>query len=314
MTQAPTRKSHVRSAMTMLAIRVDYNHLESAFLLSSSMVLVLGMVFASQGFPQGSMSYNALVVLTAALVVGSAGAFIVLLVFEVFRSVKFAAIHNLARLAEEDAVEAALLERFSRRRSTTPSGSSVDYVSPRRSSNLSQGSLRTTGSQVARRRSSIAERFKFQVATPSSLSMPSTLYGEGTEGVGDSEARGGLGTFDMIPGHGASSVRGTASGEPRGHGDVNSSPGREGHAGEQALAFSSESVVWVRSAGLASPRVAAQAQSMAGRSQGSASGTSGGRGPPSPRNVASLSGVSDARSARVMSMTRISFVTVKAEK
>jgi hypothetical protein len=26
-TQAPTRKSHVRSAMTMLAIRVDYNHL-----------------------------------------------------------------------------------------------------------------------------------------------------------------------------------------------------------------------------------------------------------------------------------------------
>jgi hypothetical protein len=61
---------------------------ESAFLLSSSMVLVLGMVFASQGFPPGSMSYNALVVLTAALVVGSAGAFIVLLVFEVFRSVK----------------------------------------------------------------------------------------------------------------------------------------------------------------------------------------------------------------------------------
>ncbi len=188
----------------------------------------------------------------------------------------------------------------------------MDYVSPRRSSNLSQGSLRTTGSQVARRRSSIAERFKFQVATPSSLSVPSTLY----EGVGDSEARGGLGTFDMIPGHGASSVRGTASGEPRGHGDLNSSPGREGHGGEQALAFSSESVVWVRSAGLASPRVAAQAQSMAGRSQGSAntSGTSGRGGAPSPRNVASLSAVSDARSARVMSMTRISFVTVKAEK
>lgn len=61
---------------------------ESAFLLASVAVLVLGMVFASKGFAPGSVGYIVLIVVTAALIVCSAGAFIVLLVFEVFRSIK----------------------------------------------------------------------------------------------------------------------------------------------------------------------------------------------------------------------------------
>ena len=61
---------------------------ESAFLLSAAVVLMLGMVFASKGFTPSSVGYKIFVVLTAALIVGSAGAFIALFVFEMLRTVK----------------------------------------------------------------------------------------------------------------------------------------------------------------------------------------------------------------------------------
>jgi hypothetical protein len=61
---------------------------ESAFLLSSMAVLMLGMVFASHGLHPGSVGYVLMNIVAAVIIVGSTGTFVVLLVFEVYRSVK----------------------------------------------------------------------------------------------------------------------------------------------------------------------------------------------------------------------------------
>ncbi len=56
---------------------------ESAFLITSILVLVLGMVFASKGFRPGSVGYILLNIVAAVVIVGSTGAFAILLGFEV---------------------------------------------------------------------------------------------------------------------------------------------------------------------------------------------------------------------------------------
>lgn len=66
--------------------------MESAFLISGSFILILGMVFTSKGFHEGTLSYNLLTSITALIIIGSTLSFSFLLLFEVYRSIKFSAI------------------------------------------------------------------------------------------------------------------------------------------------------------------------------------------------------------------------------
>jgi hypothetical protein len=55
---------------------------------ASVLVLVMGMVFASQSFRADTASFVLLNIATAAVIIGSTGSFVVLLVFEVYRSIR----------------------------------------------------------------------------------------------------------------------------------------------------------------------------------------------------------------------------------
>ena len=72
---------------------------ESAFLVCSVIILTAGMIFTSKGFGPGSTGYNLSVAVTAtgSAIIVSTSVFLALLVFEVYRSVKYAAIHDVAR-------------------------------------------------------------------------------------------------------------------------------------------------------------------------------------------------------------------------
>jgi hypothetical protein len=61
---------------------------ESAYLVTSVVVLLLGMVFSSKGFPPGTTGYVILNIITAMAIVGSVGVLLFLLCFEVYRSIK----------------------------------------------------------------------------------------------------------------------------------------------------------------------------------------------------------------------------------
>jgi hypothetical protein len=89
--------------------------LESCFLVSAALVLMAGMVFSADGFTPGSTGYNLLTALVSATIVIATATFTVLLAFEVYRSVKYAEAHALARQVEKEAVEEALLGRRHRR-------------------------------------------------------------------------------------------------------------------------------------------------------------------------------------------------------
>jgi hypothetical protein len=90
--------------------------LEGCFLVSAVLILVAGMVFTSGGFPPGSTGYRLLSIVVALTIIVATLAFLLLLGFEIYRSLKLSEAHGLARRVEEEAVEEALLGR--RRRST----------------------------------------------------------------------------------------------------------------------------------------------------------------------------------------------------
>ena len=54
---------------------------------------------------QGSTGYNIFTAITATLVIGATLVFVLLLAFEVYRSVRFAALHDVARQVEAERVE-----------------------------------------------------------------------------------------------------------------------------------------------------------------------------------------------------------------
>jgi hypothetical protein len=82
---------------------------------SAVLVLMAGMVFSAEGFVRGSVGYNLITFLVSGTIIVATLTFVVLLAFEVYRSVKFAEAHALARQVEEEAVEEALLGRQRRR-------------------------------------------------------------------------------------------------------------------------------------------------------------------------------------------------------
>jgi hypothetical protein len=85
---------------------------ESTFLVASILVLVMGMVFASQSFQHDSTAYVLLNVITAVVILGSTGSFAVLLAFEVYRSIRVCACacvprcaHPLTQVAQRSRVQ-----------------------------------------------------------------------------------------------------------------------------------------------------------------------------------------------------------------
>jgi hypothetical protein len=154
--------------------------LESYFLVAASLVLMAGMVFSADGFPRGSTGYNLLTACVAGIIICSTAGFSLLLGFEVYRSVKFAEAHVLARRVEEEAIEEAVVGRRRRRR---PSGTSDagGGTGARRRSSISA---------ALRRNSSLARRLSVALGGPSATPFPAA---EGVEGVGPGGALDGPG-------------------------------------------------------------------------------------------------------------------------
>lgn len=149
------------AALRIASLRIDYNTLECAFLITSVMVLMTGMLFASHGFPVGSVGYLLLNIVAAAFIVGSTLVFLLLLGFEVYRSIKFAAVHEVARQVEEEAVEAAMLER-----ARGPRSARGEALVPKQ-----------------RRRSSLAARFMGRLGPGASRANAGTRPSGGTGGA-----------------------------------------------------------------------------------------------------------------------------------
>lgn len=108
---------------TPTRVSVDYNRLESAFLIISALVLMAGMVFESRGFAPGTPGYVILTALTATLIIASSATFVVLLVFEGYRSVRFSFLRKDARRAEVESIEAAMLMQRRARKQLRRDGS-----------------------------------------------------------------------------------------------------------------------------------------------------------------------------------------------
>jgi hypothetical protein len=153
--------------------------LESCFLVSASLVLMAGMVFSADGFTRGSTGYNLLTVLVAGVIIVATSSFAALLAFEVYRSVKFAEAHALARRVEEEALEEAVLGKWRRRTPTAGAGAGASAgSSPRRRSSIMAALARGSGSFGRR----------VSAAVGVSPASPDT----GPEGAADSAASGRL--------------------------------------------------------------------------------------------------------------------------
>ncbi len=131
--------------------------LEGCFLASAVVILVAGMVFTSGGFAPGTTGYNLLSFAVALTIIVATLAFMVLLGFEIYRSVKLSEAHALARRVEEEAVEQALLSR--RRRSTVAGSGPCPGPGGRRLSSVFSGDLQ--------REACLARRFDMVLGVPS---------------------------------------------------------------------------------------------------------------------------------------------------
>jgi hypothetical protein len=141
----------------LLPARVSIQLLEGCFLASAVVILVAGMVFTSGGFAPGTTGYNLLSIALALTIIVATLAFMMLLGFEIYRSVKLSEAHVLARRVEEEAVEQALLSR--RRRSTVVGSGPGPGPGGRRRSSVFGGDLQ--------REASLARRFDMVLGVPS---------------------------------------------------------------------------------------------------------------------------------------------------
>lgn len=87
---------------------VDYNTLESAFLICSMLLLLSGMIFSSAHWSEDSLEYDLLTYTVLTAIVLSSISFFVILVVETFRALRFAAIQARARRLEVELAERLL--------------------------------------------------------------------------------------------------------------------------------------------------------------------------------------------------------------
>jgi hypothetical protein len=94
--------------VVMQRVMEDYNHLESTYLISGMVVLLAGLVFNGGGFRVGSVPYQMLTVVVAAVVIGATIAFVVLLAVELYKSFRDADLHAALRAEEAASIETSL--------------------------------------------------------------------------------------------------------------------------------------------------------------------------------------------------------------
>ena len=109
-----------------LSFLVDYNILESTFLILSVVILMAGMVFVSNGFAPDSTGYAILTYTIAVLMIVSTSSFAALLVFEGYRSIRYTFLRKAAREAEVASIESRLVKRHRRIKRQTSSGRYID--------------------------------------------------------------------------------------------------------------------------------------------------------------------------------------------
>ena len=97
--------------LSLMFVSVDYNYLESSFLVCGVVILIAGMVFTSNGFDVGSVGYGVMTAVTATVILVCVAAFAGLLSFEIYRAVVLAVVHDMARVAEVEAIERSLRQR-----------------------------------------------------------------------------------------------------------------------------------------------------------------------------------------------------------
>jgi hypothetical protein len=105
---------HVLAAFMRAAVytgKIDYNHLETTFLVIAITILLIGMVFFSRGFVPGSIGYMLLTAIAASIISLSTSAFVILLAFEVYRSLKVSTLDSYARQLEADKLEVVMRQR-----------------------------------------------------------------------------------------------------------------------------------------------------------------------------------------------------------
>ncbi len=78
-----------------------------------------GMVFLSKGFGSGSPAYNLLTGLVSTIVIVSMCLFIGFVIFEISRSIKYAKMHERARVAEADRIEREIMQQARAKRLLT---------------------------------------------------------------------------------------------------------------------------------------------------------------------------------------------------
>ena len=78
-----------------------------------------GMVYLSDGFSVGSPEYNSLTWMVSSLVVIAILIFLSFVSFEVFRAIKFAQVHQRARLAEMHRLEVEMMSSVMARQAAT---------------------------------------------------------------------------------------------------------------------------------------------------------------------------------------------------
>ncbi len=94
-------------------------------------ILISGMVFVSQGFAIGSDGYSAVTACVATVIVVSTSSFVVFVAFEVYRAVKFAALHERTRELELQRIEQSIHNgRHTKRRKGGAHGMSAERCHP----------------------------------------------------------------------------------------------------------------------------------------------------------------------------------------
>jgi hypothetical protein len=116
------RDAAIRAVKSTASRVIDYNGLETAFVMSAMLVLLSGMVFNSTAFSVGSPGYVVLTVVVCGVVIGTVVAFVGLVGFEVYRAIRFSGIHEAARLAESAATEQRVMAAANVNRGTRLDG------------------------------------------------------------------------------------------------------------------------------------------------------------------------------------------------
>ena len=141
-------------------------------------ILMAGMVFISNGFPVGTSGYSLLTGVVATLVIVSTTTFTAFVLFEVYRSVRYAKQHEEARKAEAERIERMYRGRHSGGGSSSGSGGGSSHVlEPGQVRGTAANAARLLGVSIGRRvsRVALAMRKRSSIGIASNVSLSNAL-------------------------------------------------------------------------------------------------------------------------------------------